>query len=55
VDAVRAATPDTLAKAFERALERGEPALIEVPVESGSERSPWEFLTPPSRVRPTRP
>jgi len=51
IHAERTDTPDGLRGALERALERAEPALIEVPVDPGEERSPWEFLMPPSRRR----
>ena len=46
VAARRAATPDDLAAAVAGALDAGGPALIEVPIEPGSEVSPWEFLHP---------
>ena len=49
VRAARAITPAQLRKAVDDALERDEPALIEVPVDPADERSPWEFLMPPSR------
>ena len=49
VRAARAATPAELTHALDAALERGEPALIEVPVDPADERSPWEFLMPPPR------
>ena len=42
----RATTPDELKQALEAALSADAPALIEVPVERGSEASPWEFLAP---------
>ena len=42
----RAATPDDLRATLDIALKLDAPALIEVPVERGSEASPWEFLTP---------
>src|SRR5690606_13464907 len=42
--ATRAGTPDALAQELDRALARGGPALIEVPVPRGSEASPWPFL-----------
>ena len=51
VHAERTATPAGLRGALERALDRAEPALIEVPVDPGDERSPWEFLMPPPRGR----
>lgn len=44
--AERAETPHELQEAIERALAHGGPALIEVPVETGSETSPWQFLHP---------
>lgn len=43
----RATSPDALRDALGRALDRDAPALIEVPVEKGSEASPWPFLHPP--------
>ena len=49
VRAARAATPQELTHALDEALERDEPALIEVPLDPADERSPWEFLMPPSR------
>ncbi len=39
-------TPAALQDAIERALATGKPALIEVPVETGSETSPWPLLHP---------
>jgi acetolactate synthase-1/2/3 large subunit len=42
----RASTPEDLEKALGKALASGGPALIEVPVERGSETSPWPFLHP---------
>jgi acetolactate synthase I/II/III large subunit len=42
----RAETPERLRKALEAALALDAPALIEVPVETGSEASPWPFLHP---------
>ena len=47
----RAGTPEDLKRVLEKALGEDAPALIEVPVERGSEVSPWEFLMPPSRSR----
>lgn len=44
--AERADTPEALEKALETALSHGGPALIEVPVERGSETPPWPFLHP---------
>jgi acetolactate synthase I/II/III large subunit len=49
IHAERTDTPGGLRAALERALGRSEPALIEVPVDPSSERSPWQFLMPPSR------
>lgn len=46
LSAVRAETPEALETELEQALARDAPALIEVPVESGSEVSPWQFLHP---------
>jgi acetolactate synthase-1/2/3 large subunit len=42
----RAATPEALKPVLEKALAADAPVLIEVPIETGSEASPWEFLTP---------
>ncbi len=42
----RARTQDELAEALATALAAGAPALIEVPIEPGTEVSPWEFLIP---------
>lgn len=44
--AERAETPQALETAITEALEANVPALIEVPVETGSETSPWSFLHP---------
>jgi acetolactate synthase-1/2/3 large subunit len=44
--AERAETPEALEKALEKALASNAPALIEVPIERGSETSPWQFLHP---------
>ncbi len=44
--AERATSPEALEKALEKAIASGAPALIEVPVERGSETSPWPFLHP---------
>ena len=44
--AERAETPGQLEQAITTALANGGPALIEVPVETGSETSPWQFLHP---------
>jgi acetolactate synthase-1/2/3 large subunit len=48
VAARRATTSDELATAVADALAGGAPSLIEVPIEPGSEVSPWEFLIPPT-------
>jgi acetolactate synthase-1/2/3 large subunit len=46
----KAATPVALKAALENALSESAPALIEVPIELGTEGSPWEFLqAPPPR------
>jgi acetolactate synthase-1/2/3 large subunit len=50
IRAARARTPGELRQALAAALERGEPALVEVPVDTAEERSPWEFLMPPPRA-----
>ena len=42
----RARTPEALSKALTSAFAANAPALIEVPVERGSESSPWEFMMP---------
>jgi acetolactate synthase-1/2/3 large subunit len=44
--AERVESPEALEKALEKAIASGSPALIEVPVERGSETSPWPFLHP---------
>lgn len=44
--AERVTTPADLQRAIERALREQSPALIEVPVPTGSEVSPWPFLHP---------
>lgn len=46
VPAKRVKTPQALEQALTKALSDGGPAIIEVPVERGSEVSPWEFLHP---------
>ena len=43
---LRAETPDALRRALEQAFAANAPVLIEVPIERGSEASPWKFLTP---------
>jgi acetolactate synthase-1/2/3 large subunit len=47
VPGARASTPAQLQTALERALQESGPSLIEVPVERGSEISPWRFLQQP--------
>ena len=42
----KANTPDELKRTLDAALQLDAPVLIEVPIERGSEASPWEFLTP---------
>ena len=46
IESSRATSPDALRAALAKAIERDEPALIEVPVPTGSETSPWPFLHP---------
>jgi acetolactate synthase-1/2/3 large subunit len=46
VAGLRAKSPGALKRALEKAFSLDAPVLIEVPVERGSEASPWEFLTP---------
>jgi acetolactate synthase-1/2/3 large subunit len=46
VSGCRAKTPDDLKKALEGALGKGAPCLIEVPLDKGSEPSPWNFIYP---------
>lgn len=46
VRAEKADTPESLRLATEKALSAGAPVLIEVPVPTGSETSPWSFLHP---------
>ncbi len=46
VQGLRARTLHELRRALETALAANAPVLIEVPVETGSETSPWKFLTP---------
>jgi len=46
MEACKVETPDALKAAIEDYLARDIPALIEVPVETGSETSPWTFLHP---------
>jgi acetolactate synthase I/II/III large subunit len=50
LDGYRASSPDALKHVLVRALELNAPALIEVPVEKGSEASPWPFMHPPAPV-----
>ena len=42
----RVTSPEALKKELETAFQENGPTLIEVPVERGSETSPWEFLMP---------
>ena len=44
--ALRAETPEQLKRALEEALAEKGPCLIEVPIEAGSEKSPWRFIYP---------
>ncbi|MDF0519324.1 thiamine pyrophosphate-binding protein [Bradyrhizobium yuanmingense] len=44
--AYRAASPEALKRALGKALDLDSPALIEVPIEKGSEMSPWPFISP---------
>lgn len=46
VAAYLAKTPEMLRKALEQAIAEDAPSLIEVPIEPGSESSPWPFLMP---------
>lgn len=46
VEGCRAKNTDDLKKALEKALAKGAPCLIEVPVKKGSEPSPWNFIYP---------
>lgn len=46
VEARRVETPEALRTALEDLIAKDAPALIEVPVETGSETSPWSFLHP---------
>ena len=46
VEAHRATTPDELRRTLAKALAADAPVLIEIPVERGSEASPWRFLAP---------
>jgi acetolactate synthase-1/2/3 large subunit len=53
VGAFRASSPDELRRMLAQALELDGPALIEVPIEKGSEASPWPFIHPaPPSVQP---
>ncbi len=42
----RVTSPDQLRRTLDQAFALDAPALIEVPVERGSDSSPWEFLAP---------
>jgi len=44
--AQRVTSPEQLKPALEKGLQADGPTLIEVPIERGSEVSPWEFLAP---------
>jgi acetolactate synthase-1/2/3 large subunit len=44
--AYKTETPEKLEAALEKALSENAPALIEVPVPTGTESSPWELLKP---------
>ncbi|MDP9811999.1 acetolactate synthase-1/2/3 large subunit [Rhizobium tibeticum] len=46
VKTFRATSPDELTSLIIDALNRSAPVLIEVPIEKGSEASPWPFLHP---------
>jgi acetolactate synthase-1/2/3 large subunit len=46
IPAVRVTNESEFGAALQRAVADGGPALIEVPVERGSETSPWPFLHP---------
>jgi acetolactate synthase I/II/III large subunit len=46
VSGCRVRNPDDLKKALEDALGKSAPCLIEVPLEKGSEPSPWNFIYP---------
>lgn len=47
---VRATSPGALKRLLAEALALDEPVLIEVPIERGSEASPWPFIHPPAPV-----
>ena len=51
VSGYRAENPDDLRKVLEKALGKGTPCLVEVPVEKGTEPSPWRMIYP-RRVKP---
>lgn len=46
VKTYRVTSPDELKSAISEALELNAPVLIEVPIEKGSEASPWPFIHP---------
>lgn len=46
VEAIRVETPDELEAALTAALASNAPALIEVPVATGTDTSPWPFIHP---------
>lgn len=49
VHAERAASPEALERALTAAIDRDAPAVIVVPMATGSEASPWPFIFPPPR------
>ncbi len=46
----RVSSPDLLKQVLAQALDLNAPALIEVPVEKGSEASPWPFIHPQAPI-----
>ncbi|MBB5551194.1 thiamine pyrophosphate-dependent enzyme [Rhizobium lentis] len=46
VKSFKATSPGELREVLEKALSLNEPVLIEVPIEKGSEASPWPFIHP---------
>jgi acetolactate synthase-1/2/3 large subunit len=56
VAAYRADSPNALRPVLERAIAEDAPAVIEVPIEPGSEVSPWRYIHPsPSPIQPEAP
>lgn len=49
VHAERVTSPAALETALAAAIARDEPAVLVVPIETGSEASPWPYLMPPPR------